>query len=82
MGAATWDDVESLVAEIEGQQREKVLELARRLRPGLTGEDIANPHDFPELGDADWQYEDGMLAGIQTVLAAVRARRRQHEHPR
>jgi hypothetical protein len=46
------------------------------LRPGLTLEDVANPHDFPELADPDWQYEDGLLAGVQTVLAAVRARRR------
>ncbi len=65
------------VTGLEQHQRTKVLELARRLRPGLTLEDIANPHDFPELGDADWQYEDGTLAGIQSVLAAVRAEARR-----
>jgi len=54
-------------------------DLARRLRPGLTLEDVANPHDFPELADPDWQYEDGLLAGVQSVLAAVRARRREGE---
>jgi hypothetical protein len=53
--------------------------LSLPLRPGLTLEDIANPHDFPELMDADWQYEDGALAGVQSVLAAVRARRREAE---
>lgn len=77
MGDTSWREVDELVAELEALQRRKVLELARRLRPGLTLEDIANPHDFPELGDPDWQYEDGMLAGIQSVLAAVRARRRE-----
>jgi hypothetical protein len=77
MGDASWREVDELVAELEALQRRKVLELARRLRPGLTLEDISNPHDFPELGDPDWQYEDGMLAGIQSVLAAVRARRRE-----
>jgi hypothetical protein len=77
MSTTTWGEVEDLVVEIEELQRRKVLDLARRLRPGLTLEDIANPHDFPELGDPDWQYEDGMLAGVQTVLAAVRARRRE-----
>jgi hypothetical protein len=76
---ATWAEVENLLLEIESHQRGKVLELARRLRPGLTLEDIANPHDFPELGDADWQYEDGVLAGIQTALAGVRAKRRDAE---
>jgi hypothetical protein len=75
----TWRDVESLVGELEEQQRRKVLDLARRLRPGLTLEDVANPHDFPELADPDWQYEDGLLAGVQSVLAAVRARRRERE---
>ncbi len=73
MGSADWGRVEELVVELEQGQRRKVLELARRLRPGLTHEDIANPHDFAELRDSDWQYEDGVLAGIQAVLAAVRA---------
>jgi hypothetical protein len=77
MAVTSWDTVEALVTSLEQHQRTKVLELARRLRPGLTLEDIANPHDFPELGDADWQYEDGMLAGIQSVLAAVRAEARR-----
>jgi len=75
MGTTTWREVEALVGEIEGLQLRRVVDLARRLRPDLTAEDIRNPHDFPELGDADWQYEDGILAGIQTVLAAIRARR-------
>jgi hypothetical protein len=76
-GATSWEAIEALVTSLEQHQRTKVLELARRLRPGLTLEDIANPHDFPELGDSDWQYEDGMLAGIQSVLAAVRAESRR-----
>jgi hypothetical protein len=79
MGSLVWDAVEQLILEVEQGQRHKVLELARRLRPGLTSEDISNPHDFPELEDGDWQYEDGVLAGIQSVLAAVRAQRRESE---
>jgi hypothetical protein len=75
----TWRDVETLVGELEDLQRRKVLDLARRLRPRLTLEDISNPHDFPELADPDWQYEDGLLAGVQSVMAAVRARRREGE---
>jgi hypothetical protein len=75
MDATTWGEVEALVGEVERHQLRKVVDLARRLRPGLTAEDIRNPHDFPELADADWQYEDGVLAGVQTVLAAIRARR-------
>jgi hypothetical protein len=79
MSDTTWPEVERLVLDLEELQRRKVMDLARRLRPGLTLEDIANPHDFPELADPDWQYADGMLAGVQTVLAAVRARGRESE---
>jgi hypothetical protein len=73
----TWATIEELVGELEELQRRKVLDLARRLRPGLTLEDVFNPHDFPELDDPDWQHADGVLVGIQSVLAAVRARRRE-----
>jgi hypothetical protein len=73
----TWDEVERVVRELEEHQTHKVLDLARRLRPNLTSEDILNPHDFPELGDPDWQFEDGMLTGIQSVAAALRVQRRQ-----
>lgn len=63
---------------LEELQRKKVLDLARRLKPGLTLEDVQNPHDFPELDDPDWHYTDGVLAGIQsvksTLSAMVRAR--------
>jgi hypothetical protein len=79
MRSVVWQVVEELIVELEQGQRRRVLELARRLRPGLTPEDVASPHDFPELRDADWQYEDGVLAGIQSVIAAVRARRREKE---
>jgi hypothetical protein len=70
-----WDEVEKLVGELERLQLQKVLDLGRRLRPGLTAEDARNPHDFGELSDPDWQYEDGVLGGIHSVLSAVRARR-------
>lgn len=73
------DDVERLVEEMEELQRRKVFELARRLLPHLTAEDIRNPHDFPELSDVDWHYEDGILTGIQSVLVALRAARRDSE---
>jgi (2Fe-2S) ferredoxin len=61
--------------DVERLQREKVLALARRLNPKLTLEDIQNPHDFPELDDPDWHYEDGVLTGIQTARVALKARR-------
>ena len=62
-----------LLEAMEDVQRQKVIDLARRLLPYLTAEDIRNPHDFPDLDDPDWHYEDGQLCGIQAVLSALRA---------
>lgn len=74
--APSYDALDRLLANMEELQREKVIDLARRLKPGLTLEDVRNPHDFPELSDPDWHYEDGILTGIQAVATAVRAMRR------
>ena len=68
-----YEEIDHEISAIETVQANKVIELARRLRPGLTAEDIRNPHDFPDLDDPDWQYEDGVLAGIQSVRIALRA---------
>ena len=54
-----------------------MLDLARRLKPGLTMEDVQNPHDFPELDDSDWHYADGILTGMQSVTSALRAMRQR-----
>jgi hypothetical protein len=68
-----FDRIFALIDAIEDNQRQKVIDLARRLRPGLTAEDIRNPHDFPDLSDPDWHFEDGQLTGIQSVRFALRA---------
>jgi hypothetical protein len=67
-------ELEKLLTELEELQGTKVVALARRLRPGLTPDDVKNPHDFPELADPDWHYQDGILTGIQSVRAALRNR--------
>lgn len=77
MTRSAWNEVEAMLVEMEELQIRKVFDLARRLVPGITHEDMRNPHDFPELHDTDWHFEDGMLSGIQGVLSAVRARRRE-----
>jgi hypothetical protein len=73
---ATWREIDAILSAMEELQSAKVIALARRLKPGLTLEDVRNPHDFPELGDPDWHYEDGVLTGIQSVRTALRARGR------
>ncbi len=73
MSKTDWAAIETIVREMEELQMQKVFDLARRLVPNLTLEDMRNPHDFPELGDTDWHYEDGILTGIQSVQAALAA---------
>ncbi len=77
-----WDVIERELLAIEELQTTKVLDLARRLKPGLTMEDVQNPHDFPELDDPDWHYADGILAGIKSVTSAMRALRHREERDR
>jgi hypothetical protein len=78
MNNTVWDEVEATLASLVALQESKTLALARRLRPGLTAEDIRNPHDYTELDDSDFHYEDGMLAGLLAAQAALRARRREN----
>ncbi len=68
-----WQAVDDLLADMIAQQEAKVLALARTLMPGLTPEDLRNPHDFPPLlTSATFNYEDGILAGLRSARVAVR----------
>mgnify|MGYP005853624423 CR=1 FL=1 len=73
--AVPWEAVTRELDAAEELQTKKVLDLARRLKPGLTLEDVQNPHDFPELDDPDWHYADGILTGMKSIGSALRALR-------
>jgi hypothetical protein len=67
--------IDRLMLEVIEQQERKVLEMGRRIHPGLTAEDIRNPHDFPDLiASAEWNFEDGILAGLRSAHIAMRAK--------
>ena len=67
--------VDQVMLQMIAQQENKVLEMARRIHPGVTSEDIRNPQDFPDLvGNPEWNFEDGILAGIKSAHIALRAR--------
>jgi len=73
-----WDDVERLLGEMTRAQERKLLALAQRIVPHVTPEDLRNPHDFAALVDsAEFNFEDGILAGLLSAAAAVRAARRE-----
>jgi hypothetical protein len=70
--------IEQLFEELIVNQRRRVFEHARRLKPNITEDDITQPQDFPELATSpEWQYEDGILAGYQAAHMALRARLRR-----
>jgi hypothetical protein len=72
------DAVGQLLDELIAQQEAKVLTLGRTLVPGLTPEDLRNPHDFSALvAGAQFNYEDGVLAGLRTAQIAIRAQQRR-----
>src|SRR5262249_26963447 len=53
-------------------QRKKLLEIAKRLIPHLTGDDILQPQDYPELDtNPEFRYEEGVLVGLETALSAL-----------
>ena len=66
---------DALMLSLVEQQEGKVLGMGRRIHPGLTSEDIRNPQDFEDLmGNPQWNFEDGILAGIRSAHMALRAR--------
>jgi hypothetical protein len=70
------DATEVLLEQMIGAQRERLLELARRIDPCATPEDLLQPHDHPRLATSpEFHFEYGVLAGYLAVRAALRARR-------
>ncbi|HVE65868.1 MAG TPA: hypothetical protein VNC59_04745 [Thermoanaerobaculia bacterium] len=67
-------DVERLVDEMIATQRERLADLARRIEPSLGPDDLLQPHDHPALATcAEFNFEDGVLAGYLALRAALRA---------
>lgn len=67
--------IDRLMLDMIAQQENKVLEMARQIHPGLTSEDIRNPNDFADLmASGEWNYEDGILAGLKSAHMALRAK--------
>jgi len=70
------NEMQRVLAELIVQQAAKVREVAARIDPRLTADDLLQPHDFPALArDPGFNYEDGVLAGLRAADAALRATR-------
>jgi hypothetical protein len=69
-------ELERLLDEMIAAQRLRLLEMARRIDPGLSPEDLLQPHDHPKISThPDFNFEDGILAGYLAIRAALRASR-------
>jgi hypothetical protein len=63
-----------VLRELIAQQEGKVAAAAGRINPRLTADDLLQPHDYPELArDPGFNWEDGVLAGLRSAEAALRA---------
>jgi hypothetical protein len=70
------EGIEGLLEEMIARQQARLLEIARRIEPGIGPDDLLQPHDHPGLAsNPDFHFEDGILSGYLAVRAAVRARR-------
>lgn len=70
------DSIEQLLNQLIVMQQEVLLKCGRRLIPHLTGDDILQPNDFPELEmNPHFRYEEGILAGILAARMALRSER-------
>jgi hypothetical protein len=68
--------VDKLLDEMIEAQRRRLLELGARILPGVTGDDLFQPHDHPALAaNPEFNFEDGILAGYLAIRAALRANR-------
>ena len=69
-------EIEKLLDEMIGAQRRRLLELAARIQPRVSADDLFQPHDHPALAaNPEFNFEDGILAGYLAVRAALRASR-------
>jgi 8-oxo-dGTP pyrophosphatase MutT (NUDIX family) len=70
--------LDALLDELARGQQDQVATLAKRINAKLTNDDLLSPQDFPELAnDPDFNYQDGMLAGIEAARMALRRLRKE-----
>lgn len=80
--ASLAEALDNLLEGMVAQQQERVLRQAQTIRPQLCADDLLQPDDYPELaGDARWNYEDGVLAGLRAAQMAVRVELRRRLGP-
>ncbi len=69
--------LDETVLEMKTLQERLVCQTGRLIIPNLTTDDLLQPNDYPELEhSAYFRYEEGVLAGIMSMEAAINALKR------
>lgn len=78
----SWEEIDQLLKELVQFHQTQLLKSGRRLIPHLTPEDLLQPNDYQELEfNPCFRYEEGMVAGIQTVQMALWALKKDVNTP-
>lgn len=68
-----WDSLDAILKEMVHLQNQKLLKYAKEFIPNVTDDDLLQPNDYPILEQNPvFRYEEGVLAGIQSVQIALR----------
>lgn len=66
------NNLDRLMDEMIEQQRAKVVMVANRIQPGLSEDDLRDPHSFPKVNSRpEFSFEDGLLAGLVAARVAM-----------
>lgn len=66
------EKVLQLLEELINAQKKDLLQCGRELIPTLTFDDVLQPNDYPLLENHPFfRYEEGVLAGMQSVQSAL-----------
>lgn len=67
-------EFEFRLLEAIGLQKKRLMKVGEQLVPHLTEEDLLQPNDFLILENHPFfRYEEGVLEGLMTALASLRA---------
>lgn len=74
MSQIEMNTIEKVMSEMIEGQKKLLLHLGREIVPTLTSEDMLQPNDYPELENhPHFRYEEGILAGLQSLQMAIRS---------
>lgn len=73
--------MKAVIRELIEGQKQRLLKLAQKIKPGLTLDDLWQPNDFPELEfDPLFRYEEGVWHGMEAALVALEALEKQEKN--